>query len=119
MGISLSKIANNTAPVTFSYDGDPINMTYYPGHVSENVVADLQAFSALDNTNVVAGFKAFNVSLASLIASWDVFVDDAQTTTFPIDATRFPELPIAFRMAVVSAIMGDIRPETIAPTTPN
>jgi hypothetical protein len=114
MGITLAKIANNEAKTSFQYEGETINLTYYPGHVTENIVADLQNFSSLNNSNVVSSFKSFNTSLASLIASWDVYEDEAQTAMFPIDASRFSELPIAFRMAVVGAIMSDVRPEAIA-----
>lgn len=120
MPVSLAKIANNTANVAIQVSEDPAdvaNITYYPGRVTERVFAALQSFGHLDENNIAAGFEEFNKTLANLIKSWDVFEDEAQTVMFPIDASRFTELPFAFRMDVVNAIMGDIRPETIAPQT--
>lgn len=119
MPLSLSKMATNTASVTFCFGSDPVTVTYYPGKVTEKALADLQAMSHLADDTIVDGFGAFNAMLAGLIKSWDVFEDDEQTQMFPVDATRFSELPFAFRMQVLQAIMQDIRPETMALQTRN
>lgn len=115
MPVTLSKIASNVASVALSIGDDTVTVVYYPGRVTEKIYAQLQAFTSLTNENVVEEFQHFNEMLAHLIKSWDVFEDDEQTQMFPIEASRFSELPLAFRVQVLQGIMGDIRPETIAP----
>lgn len=120
MPITLAKIAANTASVSFAVAEDTINITYYPGRVTEKTISIMNAFASMDESSMTSGFEAFNAMLASLIQSWDVFEDDAQTQMFPIDGARFPELPFGFRIEAMGAIMSDIRPETVAPQkTPN
>lgn len=119
MPITLSQIANNESSivVTGGVLGESVvNLVYYPGHVTEEVFSTLNAFSSMTNQNLLAGFASFNETLASLIKSWDVMEDD-NVTMFPIDPARFPKLPIAFRTQVMNAILGDIRPESLAPQT--
>lgn len=119
MPISVAKIASNTASLALQIEGDTLNVVYFPGRVTEKVFATLQSFSTASQTSeeLLADFQQFNETLAGLIQSWDVFEDEAQTIPFPVDPARFPELPFAFRMDVVNAIMGDIRPEVQAQPT--
>jgi len=119
MPITLSKIVSNTANVSFAYGADTVNVVYYPSKLTEKTLADIQSFSTLSDATIQDSFSALNDTLASLIKSWDVYEDDAQTTMFPLDASRLPELPISFRASCLQAIMADIRPETIAPTPIN
>jgi hypothetical protein len=114
MPITLNQISTNIAQITLSIRENTVTVVYYPGRVTEAVFAKLSAFKTMDGDSLVEGFTEFNVMLASLIKSWDVFEDDAQSVMFPIDATRFAELPIVFRMQIVSAIMGDLNPEAMA-----
>lgn len=114
MPVTLSKIASNQASVTLHYGEDSVTVEYYPGRVTERVMAQLQSFSKMDESNLVEGFHAFNETLIHLIKSWDVYEDDAQTTMFPLDVERFADLPIQFRMSVLNAIMEDIRPKNVA-----
>jgi hypothetical protein len=115
MPVSLHQIATNTADFTLAWGEDIVHITYYPGRFTEKMVGDVQAISKLNEDTLVKGFQAFNETLANLIKSWDVYEDEAQAIMFPIDATRFPELPLIFRMEVFYAIAGDIRPEMVAP----
>ncbi len=115
MGITLAHIANNTAQITLPVGGETVTVVYYPGRVTEKTIQTLQSFSTMNGDDAVTQFVAFNVALAGLIKSWDVYEDDAQTTMFPVDPVRLSELPIAFRIQVVGAIMQDIRPEALAP----
>ena len=55
------------------------------------------------------------MTLAHLIKSWDVYDDEAQTVMFPLDPKRLAELPLTFRIQVISAILKAIRPEEMAP----
>ncbi len=118
MPITLAKIASNTASVTLSGGSlgeDTVTLVYYPGRVTENVISRMSGFAGVSPDAIVSELHLFNETLASLIKSWDVFDDAEQTVMFPIDATRFSELPIAFRLQVTSGILGDIRPEAFAP----
>lgn len=118
MPITLSKIANNTATVTLQDGEDSANITYYPARVTEKIFQQMKSFEDADANNLVAGFETLNAILVHLIKEWDLFEDDAQTIMFPLDPDRLAELPIIFRMQVVYAILGDLRPEMLAPQTP-
>lgn len=130
MPVTLAKIASNTASVTIRVGDDTVTIVYYPSRVTEKIFTQLQAFSSMDESNVTASFETLNEILAGkvqkddegkitigqgLIKSWDVFEDERQRHMFPIDPRRFPDLPLPFRLQVLKAILGDIRPETIAP----
>ena len=122
MPITVAKIANNTAETTFAVSADPtdtVTVTYYPGRVTERVFAAMQGFGKSNEDSLMADFAEFNKTLANLIQDWDVYEDEKQTIKFPVDPARFPDLPFAFRMQVVDAIMSDIRPEAGAPQTRN
>ena len=119
MALTLQKIAANVAEVTFPFAGESITVVFYPGRITEKTMAQLQAFSSMDETSIADSFASFNDVLASLIKSWDVYVDDEQTVMFPIDPLELAVLPISFRLEVLSQIMGQIRPEMLAPQTRN
>jgi hypothetical protein len=117
MPITLSKIANNEASVTFHYGEDEITLKYYPGRITEKTFAQLQAFSRMEGADdVIEGFGKLNELLVSLLKSWDVLEDD-EKTMFPIGSEHLAVLPIPFRVAVLQAVMRDIRPNEIAPKT--
>lgn len=115
MPLTLAKIAANTATVTLAVGEDTATIVYFPGRVTEKAIAVLNSFSSMDETNLQAGFRAFNAELVKLIQSWDVLEDDG--TMFPLDADRLSELPVTFRVQVLSAILGDIRPNQAATQT--
>ncbi len=119
MGITLTQIASNTARVTFAYLGESVTLEYFPGKVTERVIARLMNFSNMNEESLLADLRAFNEMLVSLIKFWDVYEDEAQTQMFPLDAERLAELPFMFRVRLVQVIIGDMRPEAVAPQTPN
>jgi hypothetical protein len=120
MALTLSKIANNTSTVTIAVDGEQLTITYYPSRVTEKTFAELQSFANMSETkDVAAGFASLNDILARLIKSWDLYEDDEQTVMYPLTAERLAELPIILRTQIIWAVMGDIRPEAIAPQTLN
>ncbi len=116
MSISLPQMAANTATVTFPADeqGNTVTVVYYPGRVTESAISSIEAIETAGGTTALAAFSGFNEMLVSMIKSWDVYDDAAETVMFPLDAKRFRELPIPFRMAVFQAIIGHIRPESAA-----
>lgn len=119
MPISFNQIANNSAKVTFRYGDNPITIEYYPGRITERTFAQLNQFANVSETSLESSFEAFNEVLSSLVKSWDVYDDDAQTIMFPTTPDRLSELPIPFRSQVMQAIIGNIKPENFqtAPTT--
>jgi len=118
MPISFNQIANNIAKTTFQYGEDTITIEYYPGRITEKTFAQLNMFTNIDENSLASSFEAFNEVLSSLIKSWDVYDDDAQTVMFPTTPDRLSELPIPFRSQVLQAILGDVKPENFqtAPT---
>jgi hypothetical protein len=135
MGITLARIANNSAKVTFMYGEDEVTIEYFPGHVTERTFAQLQEFSRMEGADldkVIGAFQKLNEMLAGtpidagdllegkrppiealgLLKSWDVLEDNG-VTMFPIEADHLSLLPIPFRLAVLQAIMGDIRPNQV------
>ncbi len=118
MPVTLTQIAANTASVTFAVGTETVTVVYYPGKVTEKAIARMQGMSDMTGENVLAGFGAFNETLASLIKKWDVLEEDG-VTMFPITPERLAELPVGFRIQVIGAIMGDLRPETMAPQQMN
>lgn len=115
MPVTLSKIATNTATVKFSLGEDTVQVTYYPGRVTEKCFTVVATLEHMDQSTLQAGFANFNEMLTHLIKEWDVYEDAEQTIMFPIDAKRFAELPFQFRVQLFHEIMRDIRPEAIAP----
>lgn len=115
MPVSLAQLARNTASVTFPVGEETVLVNYYPARVTERVVSRMLALQSLSEENAVAGFAEFNQILATLIESWDVYEDDEQTKMFPLDAERLSDLPIFFRVRAIQAIVGDMRPEALAP----
>lgn len=123
MPVTLSQIANNTASVTFTIklqaeDGttaeEIVHVTYFPARITEKTYAQLHAMASITEETLGSGMASFNSVLASLIKSWDVYEDAAQTVMFPLVPDRLAELPIVFRTQVISAILADIRPEAMA-----
>jgi len=116
MPVSLSQLAANTAHVKLSIGEDTVTIFYYPGRITEKSIAQMQGFATMDESTLLSGFASFNETLAHLIQSWDVLDDSVDPPVmFPLEAKRLAELPIGFRLEVITAIMGDIRPEAIAP----
>jgi hypothetical protein len=98
MGITLSQIAANTATVSLTVVGSPINITYYPNKITDQLVAQIES-GAIDD----------NQMLTDLISGWDIFEDDAQTSMLPI--ARINELGIPIKVQIAEAIVGAMAPK--------
>ena len=112
MPITVNEIAANTAIVTMLWGENTVNITYRPGVVTEKTIAQMLAFADMDESTLMAQMKAFNELLAHLIKEWDVLENDVM---FPLEPDRLAELSFMFRAKVIQTILGDIRPEAIAP----
>lgn len=114
MPVTLAKIAANTASVTLAVGAESVTITYYPGRVTEKTIALTQAMASMTGETMAASYARFNEALAGLIQRWDVLEDDG-ATMFPLLPERLADLPVGFRIQVMSAILGDLRPEAPAP----
>lgn len=102
MSLTLTQIAANTATVAVAVMGDTINVTYFPNKFTDQLVAQIES-GAIDD----------NQMFTDLIASWDIFEDDAKTTMLAI--SRIDELGIPIKMQIAQAITTDIRPKVATP----
>lgn len=121
MPVTLSQISSNTATITFQAGATPdetVTFVYYPGHVTEKSFSVMAGLNTQDQHAILAAVISFNEMLVDLIKSWDLLENDG-STPFPLDATRFAELPLGFRMQIFQLIMGDIRPNMAASQTLN
>lgn len=113
MPITLAKMASNTAEVTLQIGEDTVTAVYYPSRVTEKVFAQLQSFAKMTEDTIIEQFGSLNEMLANLIKSWDVLNEDG--SMYPLTPEALADLPLFFRTTLIQAIMGDIRPETLAP----
>jgi hypothetical protein len=114
MALSLVDVASDTATVTLQVRANTLAITYYPSKITEKVFAQLQRFGSLNRDQILDGFAALNELLVQLIKSWDFYEDAEQTVMVPLETDRLADVPLFLRVGVINAIMGDIRPETIA-----
>src|SRR5579875_3162736 len=115
MPVSLGQLTKDSAKVTFACAGDTMTLEYYPSRVTEDTFLSMQNFQATAEADAAQGFRTFNEMLVNLIKDWDFYEDAECTQKVPIDADRFRRLPLGFLVQCLQAILGDIRPETIAP----
>jgi hypothetical protein len=100
MPVSFSEIAAGTAKVTVQTSAGPVVVEYYPNKITDKLMAEMQA------TNDA------NPAFIEFIKSWDIY-DKDPSVMFPIE--RIAEFGIPFQVAVMRAVMSDIRPNQIAP----
>jgi hypothetical protein len=112
MGVTLAKIAANTATIHVPIGDDVVNITYYPGRITEHTMAACQIDGSTTD-EVMSSFDGYNETLCSIIKSWDIYEDDEQTKLLPVDVEHFAALPLAFRGAIYQTIMVDIRPNAL------
>jgi hypothetical protein len=118
MPVTLSKLIENTADTSFMYEGEPVEIVYYPARISDPLYIRLQAFTQLnEGSDMAAMFQDLNKQIVYLVKSWDIYADEKNL--FPLDADRLPELPLDLRIGVIQALMGDFRPEARKPQIQN
>lgn len=114
MPIAIGNIAKSRATVTRHFEEGSLTITYDPNMVTEDLYASLQAFSKMSEATITENFRSFNETLLTLIKSWDLLEDDGKTTV-PLTQERLSKLPIPIRYMALDMVMGDFRPEAIAP----
>ena len=115
MPVSFHQIINNSSEFTFTYDSDSVTIVYYPGRVTDRVYASFSELSTMDAKTIDHSLVSLNESLAYLIKSWDVYEDASNSVMFPIDAKRFADLPVPFKLRCLLEVMTDMRPEGPTP----
>lgn len=129
MPVSVGQIAANTAEVKIPVGDDFVTVKYAPGQITEETFQQLTSLSKLQNVSednigdISSIFQSLNQMLVDLIKSWDLTEEDG-VTVVPLTVERLSgkvagvaKIPLTFRLQVVGAIMGDMRPNQIAPQT--
>ncbi len=116
MPISIGNIAKSRASVTRHFEEGSLTIEYDPNMVTEDLYANLQSFSRMSEDTIAMNFRDFNEVLLRLIKSWDLLGDDG-VTMVPLTQERLSKLPIPIRYTALDMVMGDFRPEQIAPQT--
>lgn len=106
---TIAEMTDGKATLLIAYHGLNVHVQYYPGKITERVIAQIQSFAQLTGDDLAQGFRDLNRLLTDLIASWDLTENDGMTM-FPLTGDRLAELPVLFRIEVLKAAMGDIRP---------
>lgn len=118
MPVQFSQIASKHASVTITggtLGDESITVVYYPGRLTDNLLASMQQLQVLETGNMagLSGLFSLNDVLCELIVSWDVL--DSDGSMYPLDPKRLKELPVPFKAEVLYALVNDLRPEALAP----
>lgn len=117
MPVSLSKIASNSATVTLYFgdaEEDSLNVEYLPLRITTEMIGQMQDFANMSESNVMRKFHEIAQMLVSIVKSWDLLEDDA-SAPIPLTTERVEQISPVIVLMVIQAILGDIRPETVAP----
>ena len=129
MPVSVGQIACNTAEIKIPAGDDFVTIKYAPGQITEETFQQLISLSRLSNVDegnigeIGTIFQSLNEMLVDLIKEWDLTELDEKTMV-PLTVERLsgkekgkPKIPLMFRMQIAGAIVGDIRPNQLAPQT--
>lgn len=112
MPVKLSDISAKCKPIRIMFDGDDLNIEYYPNKITEETFVQLNALAAMKEDNISESFMAYNTTLVGLMKSWDM-IDDNEAV-LPLTAEQMIKVGIVVRGEILTAIMSDIRPNQTA-----
>jgi|ERR1700724_1198910 len=119
MPLSHSQVQKDEATVSVPMLGEILNIVYYPSRMTDDVFIK---FAEIENVRTINDAKGalvnMNETLASMIKSWDFYVDDEQTTMWPLEPDRLAELDMTFKLKCLFAMMRHVRPEAELPQIP-
>ena|SRR2546421_10694678 len=119
MPITHSQVQKDEAKVSVPMYGDMLNIVYYPSRMTDDVFIKFAEIDSVKTINDAKGaLTNMNEMLAGMIKSWDYFVDDEQTITWPLEPDRLAELDMTFKLKCLFAIMRHVRPEAQVPQIP-
>lgn len=104
---TIGEMTSGLASIEVAFHTITVKAQYYPAKITERTIQHIQAFSRPSGD--MSGFADLNAMLIDLVASWDLTEDDG-VTMFPLDVERLPELPVMFRVNVMTAALKDMRP---------
>src|SRR5258706_1405581 len=108
-----SRLKLRKKALAFDYDGDPINIEYYPAGIGPEVVGELKAWMARaqaadgeeESQQVLHDFGAW---ICTLLASWDFCLDDGVTPqpitpeNLAVQLVAFPDFILQVLVAIVN-----------------
>lgn len=102
MAVALSNMKKRTKLITVEWDGEEVDVSYFPNVVTPELLEKVDAAADQDNLDVLG------VMLEPVLEWWDVLLDDG--TKLPTDAETIRQVPISFLNAVQAAIQEDQNP---------
>lgn len=106
---TIGEMTSGLASIEVPFHTLIVKAEYYPAKITERTIQQIQSLQR--EKGDLSGFADLNALIVDLIASWDLTENDG-ATMFPIDKERLPELPVVFRMNVLTAAMKDMRPNS-------
>lgn len=123
MPITISQLITDTRkidiPLVIGGKPESLSVTYYPSKVTEKTIYAALRFQSIgtDEQKFVDSFTGLNEALCDVIQYWDFFEDAEHQIMVPLTASRLEGVPVFIRTSILYNIVGDIRPEAVAPQT--
>lgn len=117
MPITISQLVADVRKLEISLSIGSLTVSYCPSKVTEKTIYAGLRFQSIstDENKFVESFEGLNEALCDIIQSWDFFEDDEQQIMVPLTPKRLESIPVFIRTSVLYSIIGDIRPEAMAP----
>jgi hypothetical protein len=114
---SFEEMIDDEASIIVTYRSLAVEVAYYPGRVSDDVIVNILKAGEVGQEEIIAGagFASINDLLVSLVKSWDLTKTKTDLTMFPLEVDELRKLPAQFRSAVLWAIVNDMRPNSATP----
>lgn len=122
--MSLAKLAGRVASTSFEYDGETVNLRFYPERLTPVLMSQIAEVAGLadlkpeEAATVSAMSRVFGMTepalaaiidvVCTLLESWDVQGDDGKP--YPITHENLQVLPIPFLLVVMSAMQEAMSP---------
>jgi len=114
MGIKLSQLAGDSAHVDVSFKLGTLSIDYAPLKITDEMLALFTDFANTNGSNANGRFAQVNRILAEIVMSWDLLEDDGETS-IALTPERLANISPVIKLVIATAILSDIRPESIAP----
>lgn len=102
MGMTLSKVQAKERTVTVLWDDETVDVGYHPAAVTPALLDSVQEAAKANDIAVIG------MMMEPMLSWWDVLDDEGQR--LPTDAATIRIIPLAFTMAVLTAVQGDMAP---------
>ena len=102
MAVKLNEMKNRTKTITVPWDGEEVDVSYYPNIVTPELLEKVDEASAKEDLSVLG------VMLEPVLEWWDIL--DDKNKRIPTSAEVIRTIPLNFLNAVQSAIQEDQNP---------